>query len=77
MALLRKMLPQVQAVAAVGDYENDLTMLREADFSYATENAVSELKQTADVIAPHHDRDAIAFVIRDLEQRFCGLCEKQ
>ncbi len=37
-------------IVAVGDYDNDLVMLREADFSAAPANAIDAVKQTADLV---------------------------
>ncbi len=51
-----------------GDYENDQTMIEEADIGYAVENAIPELKAAADRIAPHCKDSAIAWIVRDLER---------
>jgi 5-amino-6-(5-phospho-D-ribitylamino)uracil phosphatase len=51
-------------ICAVGDDVNDLPMIVEAGLGVAMENAVDELKQAADRIAPHHDADGLAEVVR-------------
>lgn len=50
-------------IYAVGDYNNDLEMLREADIGIAVENALPELKKEADWITVNHNDSAIAKVI--------------
>ncbi len=49
-----------------GDAMNDLDMIRYAGTGVAMENAVPELKEHADCIAPHHNEDGVAHVIRCL-----------
>lgn len=55
-------------VAAVGDNENDLTMLHAAEFGFAVENAVDTAKQAAQYRACANTRGAVADVIRQLER---------
>lgn len=55
-------------VVAVGDYTNDIEMLREADIAYAVENALPEVKAAADRIAPKNTENAIAYIIKELEE---------
>ncbi len=55
-------------LVCAGDYENDLSMIREADIGFAMENAVESLKAEADVIAPHCGEDGIAWIIDYLEK---------
>lgn len=57
----------VHTVVCTGDYENDLSMFRNADLSYAVENAIPELLAAADRITVHHNNSAIAHIIADLE----------
>ena len=59
----------VHTVVCTGDYENDLSMFRNADISYAVENAIPELLEAADRVTVHHNRSAIAHIIADLEER--------
>ena len=58
-------------VVAVGDYENDLEMIRAADIGYAVDNAVDTLKTEADRITVHANKSAIAKIIEDIEKEFC------
>jgi len=52
---------------AVGDEENDITMIRSAKIGFATGNAVATVKAAADVILPDHNCDAIAALIEQLD----------
>ena len=56
-----------QQIAAFGDGENDLEMIRYAGLGVAMGNAVELLKQAAVFIAPPCDKDGVACV---LEQFF-------
>ena len=64
--ILRQMLPHVHTVITAGDYENDLTMLREADIGCAVANAIPSVKEAADRIIVHCDEHALAHIIHDL-----------
>lgn len=64
--LKEEMCPGVHTAVAIGDYENDITMLEFADIGFAVENAPDNVKQVADRIAPSNDNDAISYVINSL-----------
>ena len=72
-AAIRRLAEKLGAklVVAVGDYENDLEMIRDADIGYAVENAIDTLKKAADRITVHANQSAIARVIEDVEKEFC------
>ena len=53
---------------ACGDYENDITMLRAADFSVCPENAIPEVKELVDLCLCHCDRGLIADLIDRLDK---------
>ena len=56
----------VQKILAVGDYENDLEMIRLADVGGAPGNAIEAVKRAADVVvAADNNHSAVA---RFLEQ---------
>lgn len=63
---LRRLLPSVHTVVAVGDYENDLTMLEAADIGYAVANAIPSVKEAADRLTVSHNEGALAHIIDDL-----------
>jgi Cof subfamily protein (haloacid dehalogenase superfamily) len=54
-------------VVAVGDYENDISMIESADIGYAVENATDSLKGVADRSTVNVAEGAIAAVIYELE----------
>ena len=55
-------------LVCAGDYENDRSMIKEADIGFVMENGVESLKAEADVIAPHCGEDGIAWIIDYLEK---------
>lgn len=52
----------------IGDYENDITLVQSADIGIATENAVDELKEYADIVAVSSDKHPVKQVIENLEE---------
>ncbi len=54
---------------AVGDYNNDITMVQSAKIGIAVENACEELKRAADFITVSNENDAIAQIIYDLDNK--------
>lgn len=52
-------------VMAFGDNDNDLEMLRLANYSYAVDNASSAVKATAKFIIPHHSQASVLASIED------------
>ena len=53
---------------AVGDYNNDVSMIRTAGLGIAVSNACEEAKQAAKHITVSNDEDAIAKIIEDLDR---------
>lgn len=74
-AVAKKLQIERSHCAAIGDYYNDLTMIRWAGHSAAVENAQPEVKEAAEVVVPSHDQDGVAFYI-DLLLREWDLGEK-
>lgn len=72
-AAIRRLADKLGAklVVAVGDYENDLEMIKDADIGYAVANAIDTLKEAADRITVHANQSAIARVIEDIEKEYC------
>ncbi len=52
---------------AVGDYYNDISMIKAAKVGIAVANAVSEAKEAADIVTVDNDHSAIAKIIHDIE----------
>lgn len=57
---------RIHTVIAVGDYENDISMIEYADIGYATANAAENVKSAADRVTVSNRDGAIAAIIRDL-----------
>ena len=58
----------VKLTVAVGDYENDISMLKAADIGYAVDNAIESVKLAADRITVSCKDSALAKIIYDLEK---------
>ena len=61
--LVREWEIEEDAVCCVGDDINDISMLTGAGLGVAMGNAVDSVKTCADLIAPTHDEDGVAWVI--------------
>ena len=57
----------IERTIGIGDYNNDISMLKTAGIGIAVENAVKEAKEAADFITVSNEEHAIAQVIYDLE----------
>lgn len=55
-----------QNTVAVGDYNNDISMIKAAGIGYAVQNAVPEAKAVADRITVSNNDHAIAAIINEL-----------
>ncbi len=58
-------------VVGIGDYENDITLLDEADIGYAVRGSIPELLPHADRITVSAGEGAVAAVIYDIERELC------
>ena len=56
-----------EKIIAVGDYYNDIGMVREAGLGIAVANAAPALKEVADLITVSNDEHALAKIIEDLD----------
>jgi len=56
----------VNRVICVGDFENDISMLIEADEGIAVENATDEVKAVADRVTVSCEENAVAKIISEL-----------
>ncbi len=63
LSKLREHMGSEYKIYAVGDYNNDIEMLKEADVGIATQNAIPSLKEVADAITVSNDESAIADII--------------
>jgi len=57
----------VNKTVAVGDYNNDVEMIKAATVGVAVDNACPEAKAVADVITVNHEEHAIAKIIQDID----------
>lgn len=57
----------MQRTVAIGDYDNDVSMLRAAKLGIAVANAVDSAKEAADLITVSNDEHAIAKLIYDID----------
>ena len=57
---------RINKTVCVGDYENDIPMLKAADLSYAVGNALPEVRNVADRITVTNNENAIARIIEEL-----------
>lgn len=55
-------------IYAVGDFENDLELLRHADVACCPENAIDLIKDVSDISLCHHNDGAIADLIDKIEK---------
>jgi Cof subfamily protein (haloacid dehalogenase superfamily) len=58
----------IKKTVAVGDYNNDIAMLKVAGTSFAVSNAVKEVKAVADHITVSNNEHAIAVIIDGIER---------
>ena len=59
---------EMKNTVAVGDYNNDISMIRAAGRGFAVANAVPEAKEAADYITVSNNEHAIAAIIDGLDQ---------
>ena len=58
----------MEKTVAVGDYNNDISMLKAARLGIAVANACPEAKAAADAVTVSNEEHAIAKIISDIEQ---------
>lgn len=57
----------IKETIAVGDYDNDLDMIRRATYGYAVRNAKASVKAAAKYITVSNEESAIAHIVSDIE----------
>ena len=60
-------------VIAIGDFENDASMLKAADIAVAPENALPEIRALCDYVVCHVDQGAVADMIEKLPEILSNL----
>lgn len=70
ISALRSFSPEPLKVCCIGDFENDIEMLKMADVAFCPSNAISEVKEISDHIVCHHDEGAIADMIKIIEEQY-------
>jgi len=63
---LRDWLPGITTTIAVGNYENDLPMIREADLGCAVGDAPEHIRAEASHVIVPHTEHALAYIINEL-----------
>ena len=58
----------MKRTVAIGDFNNDISMIRAADIGIAVDNANDEVKAAADHITVDNEHHAIAKIISDIEK---------
>ncbi len=61
-------------VAAIGDSEIDVEMLKNADFKAAPSNADQVIKEIVDYLSPGEDGEGVIDILNLLKRRFVGDC---
>jgi hydroxymethylpyrimidine pyrophosphatase-like HAD family hydrolase len=57
----------MRRTVAIGDYDNDVSILRAAGLGIAVANATASAKEAADLITVSNEEHAIAKIISDIE----------
>ena len=60
----------VENSVAVGDYENDISMIMTAGLGAAVDNAMPDVKEAADIVLPACEENAVANLIYFLEEMY-------
>lgn len=64
--VLKEYLGNITKTVCIGDYENDISMIKYADIGYAVANACDELKDAADKITVSRNESALSKIISEL-----------
>lgn len=61
-----------ESTMAIGDNNNDYTMMSFAGLSVAMDNAIDDIKKMADAVTKSNDEDGVAFAIRQYALSSCN-----
>ena len=70
IAALRSFSEKPLKVFCIGDFENDVEMLRMSDIAFCPSNAIDEVKSICDHVVCHHDDGAIADMIKIIDEQY-------
>lgn len=63
---------EMKHTVAVGDYNNDISMVRAAGIGFAVANGVPEVKAAADHVTVSNEEHAIARIVEELDRGIFG-----
>jgi len=67
--MFRNLYKDIKTIISVGDHENDISMMKMADYSFAVATATDNTKKTAkEVLASGNDDNAIAEVVEKIKK---------
>ncbi len=66
--VVRQMLGADKTIYGIGDYENDITLLKAVDIAVAVDGGYEPLKEFADVVAPPIEQHPVAWLIHKIEE---------
>lgn len=67
---LRQFSDKKLTVCCIGDFENDIEMLKMGDVAFCPSNAIDEVKNICNHVVCHHDEGAIADMIKIIEEQY-------
>lgn len=70
ISALRALSDKPLKVFCIGDFENDIEMLKMGDAAFCPKNAINEVKSICDHVVCHHDDGAIADMIKIIEEQY-------
>jgi len=69
LKFIKNTLTDVHTSIAIGDYENDIPMLKEADISVSVGDATDDVKKICDIIVKNASEAAVADLINIIERK--------
>ena len=66
---IKDYLGDIHTSIAIGDYENDIPMLKAADIAVCVGDGIEDVKREADLIVKNASEGAVADLIRKLEEK--------